>query len=76
MREINYDELAELLGVSPRQARITVAKNTDVITPKKYGHRTIRFTMDSVSRLLNKLDREAIRRGRIIPKTYRKEAAA
>ena len=63
MKELTYEEVALALAISPRHVRRIVAENPDVIQPRIYKHRHVRFVAGQITKLKKSLRQQAIKRG-------------
>lgn len=63
MKELTYQQVAELLGFSVRQTKRVLVRHRRAVRPIRYGYRTVRFASPQVAALVRKLRRDAIRRG-------------
>jgi hypothetical protein len=58
--EINFEDLASVLEVSPRTARRLVKSHPTAIQPIRYGYRTFRFALRDAVKFKKFLRRNAI----------------
>jgi excisionase family DNA binding protein len=73
MKQLTYEDAAQVLGYSPRHVRRILKKNG--ISPIRRGHRTIRLPADKIGRLAVKLGIKKLRRIKLNTSLRQSESA-